>query len=75
MQRPLPDLDVDLLIEHGGHSLNLSGSGANFVAKFPTLRSLFYFLRVVWRFRKGVPRDVSLQVAWRKFRVPVKRIA
>lgn len=74
MQRPLPALDVDLLIEHGGHSLNLSGSGASFVANFPTLRSLFYFLCIVWRFRKRVPRDVSLQVSWRQFRVQVKRI-
>jgi hypothetical protein len=48
MQRSLPTLEVDLLIEHGAHGLNLRGSGASFV---------------------------SLQVAWRKFRGPVKRIA
>ena len=72
MKRPLPVLDVDLLIEHGGHQLKLRGSGTRFAAKFPTLLSLLHFLRISWSSRKRIPREASFHVEWRRLRIPVK---
>jgi hypothetical protein len=72
MKRPLSVLDVDLLIEHGGHQLKLSGSGMRFVAESPTILALFHFLRIAWASRKRIPRAASFQVEWRRLRIPVK---
>ena len=72
MKQPLPVLEVDLLIEHKGRQLNLRGSGTSYVASFPTLLSLMHHARVLWRFRKSVPRGVSLTAKWRKLRIVVK---
>lgn len=72
MKRFLPVLDVDLLIEHGGHQVKLKGSGMCFAAKFLTLRSLFHFFRIFWLSRKRIPREASFQVEWRRLRIPVK---
>lgn len=72
MKQPRPVLDVDLLIEHGGHHLKLRGSGMRFAVRFPTLPSLFHFLRIFWAFRKRIPQDASLQVEWHRLRIPVK---
>ncbi len=72
MKRFLPVLDVDLLIEHGGHQLKLKGSGMCFAAKFPTLRSLFHFFRIFWLSRDRIPQEASFQVEWRRLRIPVK---
>ena len=72
MKRFLHVLDVDLLIEHGGHQLKLEGSGMCFAAKFPTLRSLGHFLLIFWSSRKLVPREASFQLEWRRFSIPVK---
>ena len=72
MKRPIPRLDVDLLIEHDGHHLELRGSEMRFVAKFPTLLSLFHFSRIFWPYRKEAPQESSLQVEWRQLRIPVK---
>ncbi len=72
MKRPLPVLDVNLLIEHGGHQLNLRGSGTSFSVIVPTLLSLFHYLRVSWAFRKQIPREASVYVEWRRLRIPVK---
>jgi len=68
------DLDVDVLIEQGGHELKLSGSGNRFVARFPTLGSLFYHLRFFWPARNLIPRSVGLAVEWRKLRVKVRSV-
>ena len=72
MKQPPPVLDVDLLIEHGGHQLKLSESGTRFAARFPTLLSLFHFLRISWASRKRNPREASFSVEWRRLRIPVK---
>lgn len=72
MKRPLPVLDVDLLIEHGGHQLKLRGSGTRFSVRAPTLLSLFHYLRISWASRNRIPREASVHVEWRRFRVPVK---
>lgn len=72
MKRPLPVLDLDLLIEHGGHQLKLRGSKMRFVARFPTLLSLLHFLLVFWPYRKLAPRGASFRVEWRQLRIPVK---
>jgi hypothetical protein len=72
MKRPLPVFEVDLLIEHGGHRLKLRGSGTRFAARFPTLLSLFQFLRISWASRKRIPPQASFHVEWRRLRIPVK---
>ena len=71
MQPPFPSLDLDLLIEHAGHQLTLSGSGMAFIATFPSLASLFHFARLGWSFRSQIPRHATLRVAWRGFSIPV----
>jgi hypothetical protein len=66
MTQPPPVLDVDLLIERGGHQLKPRGSGACFAARFPTLLSLFHFLRIAWPFRKRIPQEAASHVEWRR---------
>ena len=66
-------VDVDLQVEHDGHTLKLTGSDSRFVARFSTLAALFHFGRVFWFFRKRIPRRASLQVEWRPLRVLLKR--
>lgn len=72
MKRPLPVLDVHLLIEHGGHQVQLRGSGTRFSVIVPTLLSLFHYLRMSWAFRKRIPRQASVHVEWRGLRIPVR---
>ena len=72
MKLPLPVLDVDLLIEHDGHELKLLGSDMRFIAKFPTLGDVVHFSRILWPYRKLVPRESSVRVEWRGLSVPVK---
>ena len=73
MNRPVPALDLDLLIEHGGHQVGVKGSGRHFVAKFPTLLSLLHFLLAFWPVRKRVPGEFQFQVEWRDFRFRLPR--
>lgn len=72
MQRLLPDLEVDLLVEHDGQTLMLTGEGKRFAAKFPTLISLLHFTRIFWQFRNQLPGEFSLSVEWRKLSITVK---
>ncbi len=72
MKRLLPDLDVDLLIEHGGHTVRLRGSRMHFVAQFPDLLSAFHFLRIFWPARTAAPREAGVRIQWRNFSLPVK---
>lgn len=65
-------VEVDLLIEHDGRQLTVQGSGGNFVARFPTLASLFHFARIIWARRTAAPIDATFQVAWRRLSIPVK---
>ena len=72
MKQLIPNLDVDLLIENGGHQMKLTGSGMSFTASFLTLRSLLHFL---WALRKSqnlIPSQASLQLQWRGISIPVK---
>ena len=68
MNPPLPALDVDLLIEHQGHRVEVKGSGRHLVATFPTLFSLWHFSRAFWPVRNYVPLDLDFKVEWRSFR-------
>jgi hypothetical protein len=70
--KPLPVLEVELLIEHGGRRLHLQGSGTRFAAKFPSLVSLLHFALVLWPYRERIPRPASLHVQWRGLRIPVR---
>ena len=73
MQRPLPALEVDLLIEHGGHAMKVTGSASRFVANFPSLRAVLHFARVFWPLRKRIPHQIALEAEWRLLRVTVRR--
>jgi hypothetical protein len=75
MKRPLPALDVDLLIEHDGRHLELRGSEMRFVARFPTLASLFHFLRIFWPYRNRAPLEATLEIEWWRLCIPVKTSA
>ena len=66
-------VDVDLLVEHDGHKLKLNGSDSRFVARLPTLVSLFHFGGLFWSLRKRIPQQASLHMEWRPFRVLLKR--
>ncbi len=72
MMRLPPVIEVDLLIEHDGRHLTVRGSGRNFVAKFPSLPSLFHFARIFWAHRTEAPIDAIVQIAWRRLSIPVK---
>src|SRR5271165_1804786 len=72
MKRPLPALDLDLRIEHRGRQASVQGSGKHFVAKCPTLLSLFHFLFALWPLRKQFPTEYNFQIEWRGFRFPRK---
>ena len=74
--QPVLDLDllaVNLLIEHDGHKLKLTGSDSRFVASFPTLAAFFHFGRVFWNSKNRVPPQASLHLEWRPFRVLLKK--
>ena len=73
MQTPLPELEVDLVIEHGGHAMNVTGSASRIVASFPSLRAMIHFAGAFWPFRKQVPKQLALEAEWRRLRVPVRR--
>ncbi|HLK68433.1 MAG TPA: hypothetical protein VKU19_33605 [Bryobacteraceae bacterium] len=70
--KPLPVLDVDLVIEHGGRKLHLQGSGKRFAVTFPSLVSLLHFAPILWPYRKRIPRPASLHVEWRGLRISVR---
>ncbi len=70
--RPQLNLDVDLLIEQGGHRFKLTGSETRLVARFPTLRSLFHYSRFFWPAMDRMPKSLSLVVEWWRFRVEVR---
>jgi hypothetical protein len=65
MTPPLPALDLDLRVEHGGHRVSLTGTGKRFTARFPTVASLLHFARIFWPLRKRFPREYSLRVSLR----------
>ena len=74
MKRPLPVLDLDLLIEHGGYQLKLKGVGTRITATFPTLLAAFHFVRAFLPFRRRFPRELSLYAEWRGICVPVSPV-
>ncbi len=70
MTRPLPALDVDLVVEHEGYQAKLQGSGRDFVAVFDTLASLVHFVRAAYPFRKSLPSEYRFQIECKGFRFP-----
>lgn len=62
-------LDVDLLIEHEGHRMKLTGSQNRFAAEFSSLVSLFHYARTFWSQRKIAPPGTSLSIGWRGLRL------
>ena len=70
--RPLPEFEVDLVIENDGHQAAVKGSGHDFVARFQSLSDLFHFGRTFWPVRKSVPHEIGIVVAWRWLRFRAK---
>ena len=70
MTRPLPALDLDLLVEHEGHQVKLRGSGRAFIAEFSTLSSLVHFVRAAYPFRRSLPSEYRFQIDCKGFRSP-----
>ncbi len=73
MKRLLPELDVDVVIEHGGHQMAVSGSGKRFVARFQNLGAIVHFGMRAWPFRKLMPSSCEWQVEWKGRRFPSDR--
>ena len=68
---PLPPhvLELDLRIENAGYRVHLSGSQADLLASFSSLRSLWHFGRLFWPLRYHKPQGTKLHIAWRGFRL------
>lgn len=63
---PLPaSLELNLLIEHEGYQLRLTGQRLRFLASFATLLSAAHFARQFWALRHLLPTNASVQVRWR----------
>ena len=73
MRRLLNPLDLDLVIEQGGHSVHLTGSGTDVTATFPTMKSLAHFSRVGFSLRDLLPPEVSLRFKCGAVSMRVKR--
>ncbi len=73
MQLPLHVLDLDLLVQHGGHEVSVKGTGGQFVARFPTLFSLLHFSSAMWPIRKHIPPGMGLQVELHGLRLRVSK--
>jgi hypothetical protein len=73
MHQPLPVLETDLLIEHGGRELKVSGSGSRFAVKFSSLLSFFHFVRIFWPYRKRIPGQASVELRFGRLSIPVRR--
>ncbi len=72
MQQVPRGLEVDVLIEHVGRQVQLSGSGIDFYGRFPTLFSLAHRARTHWKHRRLAPEGSRLEVAWTAILFPVK---
>lgn len=74
MTKPLlPALDLNVVVEHGGHRVAVTGSGRRFIATFATVSSLLHFFFASWRLRKFFPESYSFQAEWRGRRFPPSR--
>ncbi len=60
-----PSLELNLLIEHEGYQLRLTGRRLRFLASFSTLLSAAHFARQFWIGRHLLPTNVSVQVRWK----------
>ena len=71
MTRPLPNLELNLLIEHAGLSLRVAGKHACFLACFPTLISALHLVRFFGPWSHLLPADTSIKVEWRGVCFPI----
>ncbi len=62
--------EVNLLVEHAGHKLEVTGSGPEYRVRFPSLLSAIHFGTTLWPLRKYTPRGMVVVLEWRslKFR-------
>ena len=71
LPHPHPALDLDLIVEHQGHQVSLTGSGYSFVARFPSILSLIHFGRAAWPARKQWPEGYGISIEWRGLQVRI----
>jgi hypothetical protein len=69
---PTPALDMDLRIEHRGHSVLVQGSGRSFDVRSAHLITLARFLLTLWPLRDYLPDGYRICVQWRLVRLPVR---
>ena len=69
---PTPALDMDLRIEHRGHSVLIQGSGHSFDVRSVHLLTLARFLLTLWPLRNYLPIGYHIFVRWRLIRLPVR---
>lgn len=70
-QALLHAVELDLVVEHGGHRVTVKGNRRVFTADFERLTSLLHFVRQAWRWRRQVPAGITVFVTWRGFRAKV----
>lgn len=68
----LPIVEVDLAIEHEGHTVHIHGRHPRFIATLPSLKSLLHFLAAAWPHRKLMPAGIGLEVRLGKWSFPVR---
>lgn len=73
MLQLLQAVELDLVIEQGGQRMTVRGQNGQFLATFPSLRSLFHFARELWPWRQHKPSGVRVVVGWRSLRWTVLR--
>ena len=66
-------VELDLEVNHGGHSAMVRGQGGKFTVTFPALSSLVHFGREFWPLRHQAPSGVEVSIAWRGFELKVLR--
>ena len=69
---PTPALDIDLRIEHRGHSVLIHGSGRSFEVRSAHLLTLTRFLLTLWPLRNHFPAEYRIFVQWRILRLPLR---
>jgi hypothetical protein len=63
-------VEMDLRLEHSGHKLELTGSGSEYRASFPSIFSLIHYAFSLWSLRRQIPEGwvILLECGWFRYR-------
>lgn len=74
MRQQLPlAVELDVVIDHAGHSMLVKGREGELVFRFSTLSSLLHFLIASWPARNFSLAGHGLRLEWRRFGLRVRR--